>query len=142
MIYLTLDNDGFIIGISQGDVVPEGAIIIDSKPELKRGKLYKYLDNEIVEYGDDLTYLSMSTKLSKIKEVESIIVTTSSGKAFNGDETSQDRMTRAITVSQVTGKTETEWKLADNSIKVITFSELSEALNLASEAMSKIWLKD
>lgn len=63
------------------------------------------------------------------------------GNTFDGDETSQDRMVRAIQVAAVSGQTETQWKLADNTIVTLTLDELKEALALAGQKMSRIWLE-
>jgi len=79
-------------------------------------------------------------KISKINNVANIKVTTSSGNVFDGDERSQDRLARAINVAQITGLTETEWKLADNTTATVTLDELKEALALAGLEMSRIWL--
>ena len=73
--------------------------------------------------------------------VSKIAVTTTFGKTFDGDEKSQDRMLRAINIASVTGQTETQWKLADNSIVMVTLDELKEALALAVQEMSRVWLE-
>ena len=59
---------------------------------------------------------------------------------FDGDEKSQERMLRAINIANITGQTTTQWKLADNSIVEVTLDELKEALSLAGQEMSRIWL--
>lgn len=75
------------------------------------------------------------------KTLVSIIkVTTTSGKVFDGDETSQDRMVRAVTVASIAGLTSTDWKLADNTTALVTLDELKEALSLSAQEMSAIWL--
>ena len=73
--------------------------------------------------------------------VSKIAVTTTFGKTFDGDEKSQDRMLRAINIAVIAGQTETEWKLADNTIVMVTLDELKEALTLAGQEMSRIWLE-
>jgi hypothetical protein len=77
---------------------------------------------------------------SKEQMVESILVTTTAGNIFNGDEKSQDRLTRAITIAGITDETSTEWKMANNEIVSVPLSELKEALTLAGKAMRDIWL--
>ena len=72
--------------------------------------------------------------------VSSITITTTSDKTFDGDEKSQDRMLRAISIASIMGQTETQWKLADNTIVMVTLDELKEALALAGQEMSRIWL--
>jgi len=78
-------------------------------------------------------------KAERTRSVERITVTTTAGNEFDGDETSQQRMARALLVSQETGQTETEWVLADNSVAVIGRDELAEALALAMQAQAALW---
>ena len=74
----------------------------------------------------------------RIQAVSEIKVTTQAGNTFDGDETSQNRMARAIVAM-----TETDtigWVLADNSLITVTREELQEALRLAGLAMTEIWV--
>jgi hypothetical protein len=72
--------------------------------------------------------------------VASIVVTTSTGKQFNGDETSQTRMARAIVAMQAANVQTITWVLATNDSVEVTIAELSEALVLAGQAQSAIWV--
>ena len=76
----------------------------------------------------------------KADKVAQIIVTTATGKVFDGDEKSQERILRAINIANITGDTTTQWKLADNTVVDVTREELKEALALAGKEMSKIWI--
>lgn len=70
--------------------------------------------------------------------VQSIKVTVGD-KVFDGDETSQTRMARAIVAM-----TDTEtvlWVLADNTPVQVTKDELTEALRLAGEAQAQAWVQ-
>ncbi|MEW5833053.1 MAG: hypothetical protein AB1763_09480 [Campylobacterota bacterium] len=70
--------------------------------------------------------------------VDAIKVTTASGNTFDGDETSQTRMSRAIL-----GMTDTDtipWILADNSVIEATRAELTEAMRLAGMEQARIWV--
>ena len=71
--------------------------------------------------------------------VDAITVTTSTGKTFDGDETSQGRMARAILTAQIAGIVETTWVLANNITTLITLAELQEALALSVQAMGAMW---
>lgn len=82
-----------------------------------------------------------SNKLAKERLVSRIKVTTSTGKVFDGDEKSQDRMVRAINIATITGDTTTQWKMADNTVVDVTLEELKEAIALAGQEMSRIWLE-
>lgn len=77
-------------------------------------------------------------KALRTSEVDAIVVTTASGKTFDGDEKSQDRMARAI-VAMNDGTT--LWVLADNTPATVTRAELREALRLAGEAQTAIWVR-
>lgn len=72
-------------------------------------------------------------------EVDAIVVTTTSGKAFDGDEQSQDRMSRAI--NTLNPAEETTWVLSDNTPALVSREELQEALRLAGAAQTAIWVK-
>lgn len=72
-------------------------------------------------------------------EVDTIVVTTTSGKAFDGDEQSQDRMSRAINALNPTETT--TWVLSDNTPALVSREELQEALRLAGAAQTAIWVK-
>ena len=88
---------------------------------------------------DEVIYANL--KKRKMYIVSNILITTASGKIFDGDEKSQDRMVRAIQIASITGLTETQWKLANNEIVMVTLDELKEALALAGQEMSRIWLE-
>lgn len=78
-------------------------------------------------------------KLARLGQVRDIKVTTASGKEFDGDEDSQNRMSRAISAMEDTDTT--QWVLVDNIIHTVSKAELKEALKLAGVAMTTIWMK-
>ena len=71
--------------------------------------------------------------------VNALTVTTASGKVFNADEESQNRMVRVLKVADLTGQTSCAWVLADDAVATVTKTELEEALSLAVQAMGAIW---
>ena len=77
-------------------------------------------------------------KSARFDLVRQIIVTTESGKQFNGDEDSQNRMSRAIN-GMVESDT-TLWVLADNQPAMVSQAELKEALRKAGIAQTQIWV--
>lgn len=79
-------------------------------------------------------------KYSRQQQVDNIKVTTQSGKTFDGDETSQTRMARAIIAMQATNTPTCTWVLADNVPTQATIAELTEALALAGAAQAAIWV--
>ena len=65
-------------------------------------------------------------------------VTTTSGLTFDADEISQDRMVRAI--SALSPLETIDWVLANNTCQSITREELQEALSLAIQEVTQIWV--
>jgi hypothetical protein len=74
----------------------------------------------------------------KKEALDSITVTTQSGKTFDGNETARGDMMAALAAGDLLGETETNWKLADNSKALVTRDELREALALAIQAKGRI----
>lgn len=80
-------------------------------------------------------------KAQRDAAVAAIKVTTVAGNTFDGDETSQDRMTRAVVAMGAAPAGSTvNWVLADNSVIDATQEELAEALLLAGTAQAAIWV--
>ena len=75
---------------------------------------------------------------AKEQELATITVTTQSGKTFDGDELAQNRMSRAIQLSEIIGQKTIEWKLADNTLAEVSVDELKEAMLLAMKRTAEI----
>jgi len=90
---------------------------------------------------EDLAIYKREVFKQKRKEnVNRIQVTTSKGNTFDGDETSQARMDRAIRVLQYKGEGFTAtWVLSDNRVIQVGADELAEALYLAGEEQTRLW---
>ena len=82
--------------------------------------------------------LREQAKMARSIVVESIVVEVN-GKTFDGDETSQNRMVRAIIGSQAAQVPSINWTLADNTVTEVTVAELTEALILAGQRQSELW---
>ena len=67
------------------------------------------------------------------------IKVTVNGKVFDGGETSQGRMARAITAAEARGIDLQQWKLADNTWAEVTTAELRQALAMAFQAQGELW---
>ena len=67
------------------------------------------------------------------------IKVTVNGKTFDGDETSQSRLARAIAAAETQGIDLQPWKLADNAWAEVTTAELRQALAMAFQAQSELW---
>lgn len=76
-------------------------------------------------------------KMARAQAIARIKVTVN-GRVFDGDETSQDRMVRAILGLQTQPGT-VRWVLANNDVAEVTLSELQEALALASAQQTALW---
>lgn len=63
------------------------------------------------------------------------------GMFFDGDETAQDRMTRALKVADLTGMDSTIWVLANNTVATVTKTQMQQALSKAMLAQSDLWTK-
>lgn len=61
------------------------------------------------------------------------------GMTFDGDETSQSRMARAITAAETAGQNATVWVLADNTVAEVTKAQLQQALTLSMRKMAVLW---
>jgi hypothetical protein len=80
-------------------------------------------------------------KSERAAAVAAIKITTAAGNTFDGDETSQERMARAILGLQAAGEGATvTWVLADNSVIAADVAELAEALKLAGEEQARLWV--
>lgn len=80
-------------------------------------------------------------KIERELAVSRITVTTASGNVFDGDEVSQQRMSRAYIALQANeeGAT-TSWVLHDNTAVLVTKEELLEVLALAGQAQTDLWV--
>lgn len=70
------------------------------------------------------------------------ITVTVDGMVFDGDETSQERMSRTITAAVATGEdmsATTNWVLADNTVAKVSITQLAQALRAAGEQQTKLW---
>lgn len=86
----------------------------------------------VIQTRDDLKAIRKS-------KVDSITAQVTSGKVFDGDETSQTRMARAIIGLQIASETEIKWTLADNTNVVVTLDELKEAIVIAGRIQADLW---
>lgn len=84
-----------------------------------------------------------NAKAERAEAVASITVEVD-GMVFDGDETAQDRMARAITMFQASSlpdDTTTAWVLADNTVAQVTVAQLAQALLLAGQKQTELWIK-
>ena len=77
-------------------------------------------------------------KKLRAAQVAAIQVTVD-GMVFDGDETSQSRMARALEVANITGMQSTVWVLADNTVAEVTVAQMQQALSKAMLKMGELW---
>ncbi len=124
----------------------ETEVLESTTPYLLDGKAYLVkvvaLTEEAVSQRIAAEQALTSTRLKAERDltVSRIVVTVASGKQFDGDETSQNRMARAILALEATGTATTDWKLADNTTVAVSIAELKEALALAGAAQTAVWM--
>lgn len=84
-----------------------------------------------------------SAKATRATKVDALTVTVA-GMVFDADETSQNRMARVVSGAQALGvdmNTTTQiWVLADNTVATPTVAQLAQALKLAGEKQSELWI--
>lgn len=80
-------------------------------------------------------------KFNRQSEVDNLKVTVTTGKVFDGNESAQSRMARAIIAADITGLTECVWVLADSTPATVTLTDLKEALALSIQAQGAVWAR-
>ena len=112
---------------------PVGGVQQWALRELSDAEKQAHLDAQVAQ-------AQQQAKGKRDEAVARISVTTASGKTFDGDETSQTRMARAVIAMQAAGQSETVWVLADNTPATVTLAELAEALALAGTEQTRLWV--
>lgn len=116
--------------------------VVEDTPVLLDGawqQAWKVVDLTPEELASKAVQLREEAKSDRQAAVDATKVTVSSGKVFDGDETSQTRMARAIVALQAMGVQSTMWALADNAFVEVTLGELVEALALAGTEQTRLW---
>lgn len=136
-----LDINGNVInfGLSDPDVqalYPEGMYLHGYLVDQETGEGLSPGTLEQITIEPETTF---EANLLRAKEVAKIVVTLASGIQLDGNEKSQERMSRAISALNE-GET-IAWVGADNQVHNLTSVDLTEALRLAGDAQSAIWAK-
>ena len=91
---------------------------------------------------EELIAMELAAAKQERADAVSKITVEIDGMVFDGDETSQERMSRTIVAAAATGETgdaTTTWVLHDNTIAQPTISQLARALRAAGEEQTKLW---
>ena len=140
--YGKLNNDGTL---SSRTKQAEGWVSLNKYTKQEDGSCYDYYRPDMV----DGMYVPDTVKLDKLAlanqkivsktdrqiACDALIITITNGKQFNGDKKSIADLKNAIETSREytvlfpneLPLTETTWKLYDNTIQTVTFTELQEA---------------
>ena len=122
------------------DKVRDGVREVEPIDGLQTWQIYPLPPEELAANLEaDAVAQRARAKAARAAAVQSITVTTQAGHTFDGDETSQGRMARAILVLQATQTPTVPWVLADNTTVNVTVPELTEALALAGAEQSRLW---
>lgn len=113
-----------------------GTSLTDRTKELNAW-VKSYVPEVIVKTPEEIL---SEAKAARQNLVDNIVVITQSGKSFDGDEASQGRITRAIVALQAMNQGSTQWVLSDNTIAEVSVMELVEALALAGQEQTRIWM--
>ena len=133
-MYIYVDNNNIIRRASSDKSVTQ-----------ENEKEYEISENRDIEYLLGCSYVNnllvkkdTNVKYNRMTLVSEIEVTYQ-GIIYQGDETSQDRMSRAI--NGLPDNTATiYWKAKDNSSQELTRLDLKEILFLAVQKQTLIWL--
>lgn len=96
-----------------------------------------YVERELTPEEQEARDLAIA-KRERAAKVAAIKVEVD-GMTFDGDESAQSRMARAITAAETAGLESTVWVLADNTVKTVTKAQLQQALAKAMVAMGELW---
>ena len=92
-----------------------------------------YSERELTPEEQEAQNLAVAKRERAAKEVD--------GMTFDGDESAQSRMARAITAAETAGLESTVWVLADNTVATVTKAQLQQALSKAMLTMAELWTK-
>ena len=113
---------------------------IDEYAKLNPDKVSAYVPHEPTP--EEIDYAELQKAKQERAEAVSNITVEIDGMVFDGDEVSQERMSRTITAAKATGEEDTAittWVLHDNTIAQPTISQLARALRAAGEEQTKLW---
>lgn len=81
----------------------------------------------------------IARKAERQSAIDTLTVTID-GMVFDGDETSQTRMARAIVVMQAASIPTISWVLHDNTVATVTVTQLTNALAAAGAEQARLWV--
>ena len=97
-----------------------------------RSKYRETLENEI--------HSSKADKLINVQKIEVKVKVSSGTFTFQGDETSQNRLSRIGWAMEKTKTPTKKWKTSDNQIVDLTIDDIAKIVMAASDEQDKLWL--
>ena len=119
---------------------PEGAVLMEGPQPTAYHKAES--DGTWTTDADRAKAAELAQAKAERADAVSKITVTVDGMVFDGDETSQERMSRTITAAVATGEemtATTTWVLADNTVAQVSMQQLAQALRLAGEKQTELW---
>ncbi len=147
MAFFVFDKDNNFVysSLAKIDQVEEGCTIKQGPNYLLTQKVSISPEGEVVSYiytDKELADIALAkSKQERTKSVSKITVEID-GMVFDGDEISQERMSRTVVAAAAAGEpgdATTTWVLHDNTIAQPTISQLARALRAAGEEQTKLW---
>jgi hypothetical protein len=124
-------------------VVDDEGDEVEEDYEYEGGLLRQFVfDDSDLPLVSELPEYKVMVRCKRDDVIAKLKVTTASGKQFDADEKSRQRMADAILASETTGQKDTLWKLATNDIVTVGYGELREAHALALQAFGQVILGD
>lgn len=136
-VHCSFNNQGVL-----GYNIPDEYIIMNSN----QPRPYYYASNIGEWILDETKQEEYELNIAKQKRADAVskITVEVDGMIFDGDEISQERMSRTITAAKAIGKQDndtTTWVLHDNTVAEVSVEQLSRALFIAGEAQTELWTK-
>ncbi|MDN5062308.1 hypothetical protein O8C86_10710 [Aliarcobacter butzleri] len=117
-----------------GKIKDEHSLLVPKQFDKWSEDTQSWIEDEILKNE----YLTIQKKAKKVEQLNTLVVTTSQGNIFDGNETARLNMVSAIQSADLLGQISNNWKLADNTVKEISLNELKEALALSIQKVGEI----
>jgi len=121
------------------DDLNDGHVIVDVEWPVGIHKPVYDFNNKVVVEG--LSAEEVVAKQQAATGITNLIVMVDT-LTFKANEKSRLRMLSAISVAELTGEAETQWRLADGSKAIVTLAQLKQAHALATKALGVQVLSD
>ena len=133
-----------VIGVTANEKQPlvtyqgNTAIVNLGEAIIENGFSYSgiYMD-DAMSYSEE-ALVEIATKFLNKDKLANLTITTTAGNVFDANESARNSMLSALTSATFLGLAQTDWKLADNTVVLVTVEEIKEALALSIQAVGAI----